>query len=173
MPQFSQAWPTSFCKPLWAMTKFVSSSLIGVWLLTGRPSFWAAHCSQRCFSIFFPCLISVRWTVAVLLQLSHFIESPHPSKVSDRSNRISPVAPGQFSIGPASASREGRKSLRIIGSRVLRRLPDGNGPQRHAIRQLRRHRPPDVHRHVLGRGVQLRFERFLLVKVAVVHGHDD
>src|SRR5688572_32193191 len=55
------------------MTKFVSSSLIGMWLLTGSPSFWAAHCSQRCFSIFLPLLISVRWTVAVLLQLSHFI----------------------------------------------------------------------------------------------------
>src|SRR3954453_6293254 len=58
------------------MTKFVSSSLIGMWLLTGSPSFWAAHCSQRCFSIFLPPLISVRWTVAVLLQLSHFIGVP-------------------------------------------------------------------------------------------------
>ena len=55
------------------MTKLVSSSLIGVWLLTGSPSFWAAHCSQRCFSIFLPFLISVRWTVAGLLQLSHFM----------------------------------------------------------------------------------------------------
>src|SRR5688500_7595803 len=82
MPQFSQAWPTSFCSPLWAITKFVSSSLIGVWLLTGRPSFCAAHCSQRCFSIFLPCLLSVRWTVAVLLQLSHFIESPHRRKLA-------------------------------------------------------------------------------------------
>src|SRR4051794_26740154 len=62
--------------PEWAMTKFVSSSLIGMWLLTGSPSFWAAHCSQRCFSIFLPPLISVRWTVAVLLQLSHFIGLP-------------------------------------------------------------------------------------------------
>src|SRR5947208_11203598 len=62
--------------PEWAMTKLVSNSLIGMWLLTGSPSFCAAHCSQRCFSIFLPPLISVRWTVAVLLQLSHFIGVP-------------------------------------------------------------------------------------------------
>src|SRR5207237_8687671 len=36
------------------------------------PSLWAAHCLHRCFSIFLPFLISVRWTVAGLLQLSHF-----------------------------------------------------------------------------------------------------
>src|SRR6476646_10050025 len=59
--------------PEWAMTKLVSSSLIGMWLLTGSPSFCAAHCSQRCFSIFLPPLISVRCTVADLLQLSHFM----------------------------------------------------------------------------------------------------
>src|SRR5688572_23291571 len=59
--------------PLCASTKLVSSSLIGVWLLTASPSFCAAHCSQRCFSIFLPPLISVRCTVAVLLQLSHFM----------------------------------------------------------------------------------------------------
>jgi hypothetical protein len=44
----------------WAITKLVSSSLIGMWLLTGSPSLWAAHCSHRCFSIFLPFLISVR-----------------------------------------------------------------------------------------------------------------
>src|SRR3954452_11180511 len=73
MPHVSHAAPISFCMPEWAITKLVSSSSIGVWLLTGSPSFCAAHCSQRCFSIFLPLLISVRWTVAVLLQLSHFI----------------------------------------------------------------------------------------------------
>src|SRR3954470_7174803 len=74
MPQCSQVVPTSFCRPLWAMTKLVKSSLIGVWALTGSPSEAAAHCSQRCFSIFLPLRISVRWTVAGLLQLSHFME---------------------------------------------------------------------------------------------------
>src|SRR5688500_1110597 len=59
--------------PECASTKLVSNSLIGVWLLTASPSFCAAHCSQRCFSIFLPPLISVRCTVAVLLQLSHFM----------------------------------------------------------------------------------------------------
>src|SRR3954467_12752347 len=73
MPQCSQVVPISFCRPEWAMTKLVRSSLIGVWALTGRPSEAAAHCSQRCFSIFLPLRISVRWTVAGLLQLSHFI----------------------------------------------------------------------------------------------------
>src|SRR4051812_10781688 len=74
MPQCSHVIPVaSFCMPLCASTKFVSSSLIGVCDLTGKPSFCAAHCSQRCFSIFFPFLISVRCTVAGLLQLSHFI----------------------------------------------------------------------------------------------------
>src|SRR6478609_750467 len=65
----------SLVSPECCMTKFVSSSLIGMWLLTGSPSFCAAHCSQRCFSIFLPPLISVRWTVAVLLQLSHFMRA--------------------------------------------------------------------------------------------------
>src|SRR3954469_14157203 len=74
MPQISQVAVFSLASwPEWASTKLVSSSLIGVWLLTGTPSCWAAHCSQRCFSSFFPFLISVRWTVAVFLQLSHFI----------------------------------------------------------------------------------------------------
>src|SRR5436853_6266565 len=75
MPQCSQLVPASLARPEWAMTKLVSSSLMGVLPLTGRPSFWAAHCSQRCFSIFLPLLISVRWTVAGLLQLSHFMGS--------------------------------------------------------------------------------------------------
>src|SRR5258705_7497459 len=65
------------------MTKLVSNSLIGVCPFTavGTPSLCAAHCSQRCFSIFLPFLISVRWTVAVLLQLSHFMPSPCWGKV--------------------------------------------------------------------------------------------
>src|SRR6476661_8719179 len=54
---------------------------MGMWLLTGSPSFWAAHCSHRCFSIFLPLLISVRCTVAGLLQLSHFITGPPPGEV--------------------------------------------------------------------------------------------
>src|SRR5438477_9309466 len=73
MPHCSQVVPASLERPEWAMTKLVSSSLMGVLPLTGSPSFWAAHCSQRCFSIFLPPLISVRCTVADLLQLSHFM----------------------------------------------------------------------------------------------------
>src|SRR5689334_23581617 len=73
MLQCSHASPASFWRPEWAITKLVSSSLMGMWLLTGSPSFCAAHCSQRCFSIFLPLLISVRCTVAGLLQLSHFM----------------------------------------------------------------------------------------------------
>src|SRR4029453_12189188 len=76
MPQCSHASPDSFCSPEWAITKFVSSSLMGMWLLTGSPSFCAAHCSHRCFSIFLPLLISVRCTVAGLLQFSPFIGCP-------------------------------------------------------------------------------------------------
>src|SRR6187200_458036 len=75
MVHCSQVVPCSFCRPECCSTKLESSSLIGMWLFTGSPSFWAAHCSQRCFSIFLPPLISVRWTVAVLLQLLHFMRA--------------------------------------------------------------------------------------------------
>src|SRR2546423_8372307 len=84
MPQFSHVTPSSFCSPECAITKLVSNSLIGVWLLIGTPSFCAAHCSHRCFSIFLPFLISVRWTVAALLQLSHFIAVDRPFAASAR-----------------------------------------------------------------------------------------
>src|SRR6476469_7514695 len=72
MPQCSQVSDCSLTGiPECAITKFVSSSLIGMWLLTGTPSAAAAHCSHRCRSIPLPPLISVRCTVAALLQLSH------------------------------------------------------------------------------------------------------
>src|SRR3954470_15376912 len=97
MPQWSHvvvccSLPVS---PEWAMTKLVSSSLIGMCALAGvaNPSFWAAHCSHRCFSIFLPLLISVRWTVAGLLQLSHFMDVPRrPRKGSDGRLGLRPPA---------------------------------------------------------------------------------
>src|SRR3954463_3286215 len=86
----------SLVSPECCMTKFVNSSLIGMWLLTGRPSFCAAHCSQRCFSIFLPPLISVRWTVAVLLQLSHFMRA----RPLDRQNRPAAGTTNRISAAP-------------------------------------------------------------------------
>src|SRR5688572_22801653 len=90
--------------PECASTKLVNSSLIGVWLFTASPSFCAAHCSQRCFSIFLPPLISVRCTVAVLLQLSHFMlccpsHSDEPAKPAyPPDNRISRPRQGQSAV---------------------------------------------------------------------------
>src|SRR6478752_3526848 len=94
----------SFVNPECCMTKLVSSSLIGMWLLTGSPSFCAAHCSQRCFSIFLPPLISVRGTVAVLLQLSHFIDVPHGGARSWTGGAHIPFSSSASTPGSAAAA---------------------------------------------------------------------
>src|SRR3954465_13901169 len=137
MPHVSQAAPISFCMPEWAITKLVRSSLIGMWLLTGSPSFCAAHCSQRCFSIFFPLLISVRCPVAGLLQLSHFIRAPpktvrgmdaapQPPAIST-ANRISAVVQRQTKYGTPQAPTPAPK-LRPVDCGILIRLPDLHTP---------------------------------------------
>src|SRR4051812_26053267 len=164
MPQCSQPVPASFCRPEWAITKLVRSSLMGMWLLTGSPSFCAAHCSQRCFSIFFPLLISVRCTVAGLLQLSHFIRAPpktvcgmdaapQPPAIST-ANRISAVVQRQTKYGTPQAPTPVPKS-RPVDGRILVRLPDFDTHDPHAVRHLMRERPADVKRDVFRRRIQL------------------
>src|SRR5207302_8913189 len=98
--------PISVWSPPCAITRLVSSSLVGVCPLTacGTPSLWAAHCSHRCFSIFLPFLISVRWTVACLLQLSHF-----NSAFLQRGHRPC----NQWYFGTLQASMKKRKSRLI------------------------------------------------------------
>src|SRR4051812_39372103 len=141
MLQVSHAAPISFCMPEWAITKLVSSSLIGVWLLTGSPSFCAAHCSQRCFSIFLPFLISVRWTVACLLQLSHFIwnvparrawpDVPHAIVYSRKSLRQFALRSYRLAARPAGV-------LRPIDCGVCIGFPDLDAHEPHVPRQFRR-----------------------------------
>src|SRR3982751_914706 len=141
MPQCSHALPASFCvRPEWAITKLVSSSLMGMWLLTGSPSFCAAHCSQRCFSIFLPLLISVRWTVAGLLQLSHFMKDRRGQRSEEKPvcrstpetsrNRISAAVQRQTPSGVPQG-----RALRAVDGRILVRLPHFDTLEPHAVRQ--------------------------------------
>src|SRR4051794_510181 len=138
MLQVSHAAPISFCMPEWAMTKLVSSSLIGVWLLTGSPSFCAAHCSQRCFSIFLPPLISVRCTVAVLLQLSHFMRA-RPLVAGDRP-RIAPRAGQPIVFPPPPTVNERLLRSNLVNGGVFLGFPHLDLLQSYVGREAQRSR---------------------------------
>src|SRR5687767_10870812 len=153
----------SFCSPLWAITKLVSNSLIGVCDFTGKPSFCAAHCSHKCFSIFLPCLISVRWTVAGLLQLSHFIRLSQGTDGarSTESYFARPI--------PSITDPKRPRTLWPVDRGILRSLPHLDSQQSNRFREA--NRVGDVLRHVFRRWIRL-LERFELVQVPVVHRHN-
>src|SRR4051812_33594967 len=171
MPQCSQVVPISFWRPEWAMTKLVRSSLIGVCAFMGTPSEAAAHCSQRCFSIFLPLRISVRWTVAGLLQLSHFMAD----RLTGRAGNGTLALPNRISveIQRQCKGRGAKKRLRDVRRPVGGGFPDVDAGQADSIREGGGDRASHVKGDVLGRGVELAVEGGEVVEVAVVPGADN